>query len=152
MSPNNKLSRMNCQTPHLTFAVVWEDADLQEVIVSVRSKHFSGEANLYVLPSELIGLADQLTGFPRSRDDQREFVLGQRDLSSYGEIRGRLYCRDSSGHIGVHLEMQCAPAEPSDRPESCAVLLQVVPSDIDRFVVELRGLKEGLAASLANAT
>jgi hypothetical protein len=143
---------MNRQTSHLIFASVWEDADLQELVVSARSSHFSGETSLYVVPSELISLADHLAGFPHSRDDRREFALGQPDLSSYGEIRGTLYCRDSLGHIGVHLEIRCTPAEPSDRPESCSVLLQVVPSDIDRFVAELRGLKEGLSASLANAT
>jgi hypothetical protein len=143
---------MNRQTPHLEFTAVWEDADLQELVVSVRSKHFSGETSLYVVPGELIGLADRLDGFPQSPDDQRDFLLGQRDLSSYGEIRGVLYCMDSSGHIGVHLEMRSTPTEPSDRPESCSVLLQVVPSDIDRFLFELRCLKEGRSASLANAT
>lgn len=142
---------MNRQTSHLELAVVWEDAELQELVVIVRSKKFSGETSLYVAPGKLSSLADHLSGFPRSRDDQREFVLGQPDLSSYGEIRGTLYCRDSSGHVGVHIEMQCAPTEPSDRPESCSVLLRVVPSDIDRFISELRGLKEGLSASLDNA-
>lgn len=67
---------MNRQTAHLEFAAVWEDADLQEVVVSVRSKNFSGKTSLYVASGELSSLADHLRGFPRSRDDQREFVLG----------------------------------------------------------------------------
>ncbi len=146
-----KLSRMNRQTPHLEFTAVWEDGGLQELVVSVRSDHFSGETSLYVVPGELIGLADRLDGFPQSRDDQREFLLGQRGLASYGEIRGVLCCQDSLGHIGVHLEMRSTPTEPIDRPESCSVVLRVVPSDIDRFVFELRGIKEGRSASLANA-
>jgi len=142
---------MTHQTSCLEFTVVWEDADLQELVVRVHSTNFSGATSLYVVPGEVLSLADRISGFPLSRDDQREFVLGQRDLSSYGELRGTLYCRDSSGHIGVQLELRCEPAEPSDMAESCSVLLRVVPSDIDRFIGELRGLKEGLSASLKNA-
>jgi len=139
--------------PQLQFSLVWADSDMHEVVVYARSAHFSGATSLYVAPGELADLAGSLSGFPSSsREDQRNFVLGQPDLASSGEVRGALYCRDSIGHVGVHIEMRCAPSEPNDKPESCAVLLRVVPSDLDRFVEELRRLREqGQSATLTNA-
>lgn len=138
--------------PQLQFSLVWADSDVHEVVVYVRSEHFSGATSLYVAPGDLARLADNLRGFPSSSpEDRRIFVLGQPDLPNYGEVRGELYCRDSIGHIGVHIRMQCTPYDSSDKPESCSVLLRVVPSDLDRFVEELRCLGEqGQSATLTN--
>ena len=143
---------MTHQPQQLQLSLVWADSDLNEVIVHTRGEHFSGVTSLYVAPGDLADLAGRLSGFPTSREDRRTFVLGQADLSSYGQVQVTLECRDSTGHVGVYVEMQCAPSEPTDKPESCAVLLRVVPSDIDRFVEELRCLTtEGPAATLQNA-
>jgi hypothetical protein len=136
----------------LDFSLVWADADMQELVVGASSEHFSGVTSLYVFPGELPALAASLHGFPESTNDQRTLTLGQTNLSSYGHVQVTFSCRDSTGHVGVHIQMQCVPSEPTDRPESCAVLLEVVPSDIDRFVAELRNLnEEGQTATLKNA-
>lgn len=136
----------------LRFSLVWPGSDIQELAVYAQSEHFSGSVTLYVASDELVDLADRLSGFPVSRADQRTMVLGQASLSGYGLVKITFRCRDSTGHVGVYVEMQCAPSEPMDKAESCAVLLQVVPSDIDRFVKELLALKEeGQVATLLNA-
>ena len=136
----------------LQLPLVWADADIHEVVVYARSEHFSGATSLYVAPGQLAELADQLSGFPSSRLDERSFVLGQSNLATYGEVRARVYCRDSTGHIGMFIEMECAPYDVADKPESCALLLRVVPSDLDRFIQELRGITaEGHMATLINA-
>lgn len=133
----------------LQLSVVWADTDLHEVVAEVRGEHFSGVTSLYVIPGELAGLADKLSGFPTSRSDRRTFTLGQADLSGYGQIKVTFSCRDSTGHLSVYVEMRRAPSDPIDEPESCTVLLQAVPSSIDNFVRELRSLtEEGLSATL----
>ncbi|QSI78205.1 hypothetical protein [Niveibacterium microcysteis] len=140
--------------PHhqLLFTLDWSDAALQELVVVARSDHFSGVISLYVAPGELPDLAERLSGFPTSHADQREFTLGQTNIPSLGQIQVTFSCRDSTGHVGVHIKMFCAPSDPSDKPESCAIFLVVVPSDIDRFVNELRLLdEEGQTATLENA-
>lgn len=143
---------MHTSSNLLKFAVVWADSDLHEVVVCASSKHFAGETSLYVAPGQLAKLADDLSRFPTSPRDQREFVLGQAGLSDYGEVHGIVYCRDSTGHIGVHIEVRHTPSNPRDKAESCVVVLQVVPSDLDRFVGALRALnQEGDEATLGNA-
>lgn len=140
------------QAPQLQLSLAWADADIQELVVYARSEHFSGTTSLYIAPGQLMELADTLSGFPSSRDDQRSFVLGQADLPGYGEVRATMYCRDSTGHIGVHVAIHATAADAVDRPESCTVLLRVVPSDLDRFIEELRRLvAQEQSATLMNA-
>ncbi len=126
--------------PQLQLSLAWSDPDIQEIAVYVASEHFSGATSLYVAPGELTRLADLLSGFPSTRDDQRTFELGQAELSGYGTVHGALYCLDGTGHLGLHIEVFHAPADPRDKPEYCAVVLGVLVSDLDRFVEELRSL------------
>ena len=138
--------------PQLQLSLVWADDDLHEFVVYASSEYFSGATSVYVAPGDMSKLASRLSGFPSSREDQREFVLGQTDLAGYGEVQGLLYCRDSTGHVGLHIAMRCGASKSGDRPESCAVLLHVVPSDLDRFVEELLALAAvGGVATLKNA-
>lgn len=144
---------MNQSRGQFQLSLVWADSDLHEVVVHASSKHFSGETSIYMAPGELADLADLLNEFPSTREDKRTFELGQSDLRGYGKVRGTLYCRDSTGHLGFHVEVFHSPSDPTDKPESCAVLLCVVPSDLDRFLAELRRIGEHdiQVATLANA-
>ena len=94
--------------PLLTISLVWADVDIHEVVVSVASGKFSGTTSLYIGPGELSDLADRLSGFPSSPEDQRDFVLGK-PFDRESEVRGSLYCQDSTGHLCMHITISCAP-------------------------------------------
>ena len=82
--------------PFLEIAVVLEDPDLQEVVISASSGLFSGQVNLYAGQNELKEFAERLRGFPSSRNDRREFTFGQNDLSGYGTASLAFYCKHST--------------------------------------------------------
>ena len=124
--------------PFLDFAVVWNDEDLQEVVVSASSGLFAGQVNLYGGPHELENVAESLQGFPTSPKDRREIHLGQDGLSGYGTAIISLYCTDSTGHLAVEVTMHTFPAGHSKRQESAVVVVPAVVGDLDRFVEQLR--------------
>ena len=140
---------MHHSAPTLEITVVWTDSDLQEVVVSTSSKHFAGRVNLYAAPSELIELAEELRGFPRSADDRREYQLGHANLAGYGTARFVLFCKDSTGHVIVQAELRANPHEPKLGTESSVVQIVAVPSDIDRFEQEIRSISNQVGASSA---
>lgn len=124
--------------PFLEFAVVWNDEDLQEVVVTASSGLFSGQVNLYGGPNELEGVAELLQGFPISSTDRREIHLGQDELSGYGTAKLSVYCTDSTGHLAITVTMHTFPASLSKRQESAVVVVPALVGDLDRFVDELR--------------
>ena len=129
---------MSPTAPFLEFSVVWNDEDLQEVVVSASSGLFSGKVNLYGGPHELKAVADLFQGFPASNDDVRDIQLGQDALSGYGTARLSVYCTNSRGHLEIEVAMRTMPASLSKRPESAVVVVPGVVGDLDRFVAELR--------------
>jgi hypothetical protein len=141
------------RSPELRITVVWVDPDLQEVAVSAASKNFSGETYLYAGTEELAQLADRIQGFPSSSADRRVFSLGQDGLSGYGTAQIHLYCTDGFGHLNVEVTLRTNPLDSKHHPETCVVQIPAVPSDIDRFEAELRGINGniGQCAVLANA-
>jgi hypothetical protein len=140
---------MPLTAPFLEFAVVWNDEDLQEVVVSASSDLFSGQVNLYGGPIELESVAESLQGFPVSPTDRREIHLGQDDLSGYGTVRLAVYCTDSTGHLAVEVTMRTFPASQSKRPESAVVVVPAVVGDLDRFVEQLRRANNQVGAHAA---
>ena len=140
---------MHHSAPTLEITVVWVDSDLQEVVVSISSKDFAGRVNLYAGPSELIKLAEELRGFPRSADDRREYQLGQDNLAGYGTARLLFFCKDSTGHVIAQAELCANPHEAKIGAESSVVHVVAVPSDIDRFERELRSISNHVGASAA---
>jgi hypothetical protein len=132
--------------PFLEIAVVWNDPDLQEVVVSASSGLFSGKVNLYAGWKELEELAERMHGFPSSRDDRREFTLGQDKLSGYGVARLTLYCTDSTGHVAFEVAMHTNPVNPGERRESATVLIPAVIGDIDQFAAGLRSINNQVGA------
>lgn len=149
---NTLVPQVIANAPLLTLMLVWVDADIHEVVVSVASANFSGTTSLYVVPGELSDLARRLSGFPSSRDDRRDFVLGQ-SFDHYGGVRGTLFCGDSIGHLGLHITIGCEAADTSGISESCSAVLHIVPSDLDRFIIELHNLsEEDQSATLRPAT
>ena len=137
---------MSPVAPFLEIAVVWNDPDMQEVVVSASSGNFSGQANLYAGPNELKEFAERLNGFPSSRDDRREFTFGQNDLSGYGIASLVFYCRDSTGHVAIEVALQSTQAYPLSGNESAVIVIPAVIGDIDRFAAELRNINNRVGA------
>lgn len=136
-------------TPFLEFTVVWNDEDLQEVVVSASSGPFSGEVNLYGGPNELKSVAQSLRGFPATPTDRRQIHLGQDALSGYGTVRLSVYCTDSTGHLAVEVAMRAFPASASKPQESAVVVIPAVVGDLDRFVAQLQAANNRVGASAA---
>jgi hypothetical protein len=133
--------------PFLEIAVVWNDPDFQEVVVSASSGKFWGKVNLYAGPNELKEFAERLNGFPSSRGDKREFTFGQNDLSGYGVASLIFYCRDSTGHVALDVALQSTQAAYSLRGnESAVIVIPAVIGDIDRFAAELRNINNRVGA------
>ena len=139
--------------PFLELTVVWNDDDLQEVVVSASSGLFSGQVNLYAGWNELKIIAERLDGFPSSRTDRREIHLGQNDLSGYGTATLAIYCTNSTGHLAVEVAMRTYPASSSTGHESAVVVVPAVVGDLDRFAADLRAInnKVGGCAVLRSA-
>lgn len=133
--------------PFLQFAIVWNDEDLQEVVISASSGLFSGQVNLYAGWNELKEIAERLRGFPSNRDDKREFTIGQDNLSGYGTASLRLYCVNSRGHVAVEVTLHTNPANSSDGKESAVVIVPAVVGDIDRLAADLRSISNQVGAS-----
>ena len=140
------LPHMSPVAPFLEIAVVWNDPDMQEVVVSASSGKFSGKVNLYAGLNELKEVVEQLNGFPRSRDDKREFTLGQNDLPGYGIASLIFYCRDSTGHVALEVALQSTQAYPLRGNESAIIVIPAVVGDIDRFMAELRNINNRVGA------
>ena len=133
--------------PFLEIAVIWNDEDLQEVLISASSGIFSGQVNLYAGWNKLEEISERLHGFPSSRDDKREFTLGQSNLSGYGTARLTLYCTNSTGHVAVEVALSTNPANPAEGKESAVVIIAAVVGDIDRFAADLRSISNQIGAS-----
>lgn len=132
--------------PYLQFSIVWNDEDLQEIVISASSGLFSGQVNLYAGWNELKDIAERLRGFPSSQDDKREFTLGQGDLSGYGTASFALYCINSRGHVAVEVAFHTNPASASDGKESAVVIVPAVVGDIDRLAADLRSINNQVGA------
>jgi len=129
---------MPLTAPFLEFAVVWNDEDLQEVVVSASSGLFTGQVNLYAGWNELESIAESLRNFALHPTDRREIQLGQEDLSGYGTAIITVYCTDSLGHLAIEVAMSTNPADSAKGKESAVVVVPSVVGDLDRFADELR--------------
>jgi len=138
---------MNGRSSAIEIAVVWADPDLQEVVVSASSEHFSGQVALYARPDELSQLARCFDGFPVSPTDRREFHLGQAGLSGYGTVHLTVFCKDATGHVIIQANLCARPVEAQATTESCVVQVPAVLADVDRFVRDLCSISNQIGAS-----
>ena len=130
----------------LVLAVVWFDADLQEVRLTAESEEFAGQVNFYAGYRELEEFAGSIQGFPSNSLDTREYSFGQADLSGYGTATINFRCRDSTGHLIAEVAMRTYPISPGEPAQSAMVAIRFVPSDLDRFVQEVRGMDNRVGA------
>ncbi|MBW8876923.1 MAG: hypothetical protein JF614_18315 [Acidobacteria bacterium] len=140
--------------PKFALEVVWFDQDMLELRLTASSAGFAGQANFYAALDEPAAFAAQLSGFPRSREDVREYEFGNTNLQGYGGANIRIACKDGSGHLVVQATIYMNAAGQPAVAESATVQLETVPASIDSFVEELQRMQVnvGQIAVLRDAT
>lgn len=122
---------------------LWWDSDLSEVQVRVSNGCFAGVTTFYVVRDALAKLADELDGFPRTLDDQRDCTLATLDSDSgRGGARLRLRVLDHAGHCELAVELRASRPGLRQFSDQCVSLsLRVDPGSIDALVASLRAIR-----------
>jgi hypothetical protein len=132
---------MNLAHAGLKIETVWFDSDMLELKLRACSADFSGQANFYAALDEPSVFAKHIEGFPNSINDVREFEFGSTNLQEYGGARIKLYCRDSSGHLVVQVEVYKNPIDLPNVSEAATIRIDAVPATVDSFVDDLKRMK-----------
>jgi hypothetical protein len=64
---------------HLSIELVWEDADLEELLVSASNDEYCGTAKVYFGQGDVAALADTIRGFPKTISRVEVFEGGGND-------------------------------------------------------------------------
>ena len=113
----------------LSINVLWKDPDLMSCRVQASGERFTAATNLYLTSDCLQKLADAISGFPKSAQDQREW-----GTQNYNSFRLSLQCVDSSGHGTAVIEL----ADHQDTQQSAMIRFPVTAAGIDNFEKALR--------------
>jgi hypothetical protein len=132
---------MNLAHAGLRIETVWFDCDMLELKLSARSADFSGQANFYAALDDPNVFAKHIEGFPSSINDVREFEFGGINLQEYGGARIKLYCRDSSGHLVIQVEIYKNSIDLPNVSEAATIRIDAVPATVDSFVYDLKRMK-----------
>jgi len=125
----------------LKILVTDPDPDYLGIEIFASSGRFSGAAKIYAGLDELTRFAKLLSGFPKSRDDERRYAFGTKDERIAGGYCAlRFYCRDGAGDAAVEVEF-----EDDDRYYSEAsatfTMFPVLAAEIDSFVGQLKSVE-----------
>jgi len=125
----------------LKILVTDPDPDYLGIEIFASSARFSRAAKIYAGLDVLTRFAKLLSGFPKSRDDERRYAFGTKDDGIAGGYCAlRFYCRDGAGHAAVEVEF-----EDDDRYHSEAsatfTMFPVLAAEIDSFVAQLKSIE-----------
>jgi hypothetical protein len=124
----------------LSINVLWKDPDLMRCCVQASGERFTGATNIYLTSDCFQKLADAISGFPKSAQDEREW-----DTHNYNSFRLSLRCVDGSGHGIAVVDL----ADHEDTQQSASIRFPVTAGEIDEFEKALRTMsatEEGSAA------
>jgi hypothetical protein len=137
----------------LQLKVLWCDAHVVEIAVSISNGDFAARTTLYAAAQQLHEVAVILRGFPTSTTDARDVVLGAPDATlAGGGVSLRFRCLDDVGHAVVEASVR---ADPRARGEQTARFpVRIDPAAVDRFVAALADtrMEPGACAVLAART
>jgi hypothetical protein len=98
---------MDDQSIGLTIELLSIDQDVVELWVRCESDWFAGTVQCYAGLGVFRDLAEAWRGFPESRDDVRDFTIGNMNPTfPDGGVEMRLQCVDSRGHAALHVIIQ----------------------------------------------
>ena len=117
----------------LSINVLWKDPDLMSCRAQASGERFTAAANVYFTVDCLRKLADAISGFPKSAQDQREWNT-QNYKSDGNSFRLSLNCVDGSGHGIAVVDL----ADHEDTQQSASIRFPVTAGEIDEFEKALR--------------
>lgn len=141
-------------SPGFKLEVIWFDDDMLELRVCASNSMFSGQSTFYASLDEPMTFANQISGFPKSTGDVREYEFGGSDLQGYGGAKIRMSCKDGSGHLDIKVSISSALFGDVQELETTILHFATVPSAIESFVDDLRKMqiRVGENAKLQSAT
>lgn len=133
----------------LKFEVVWKDAHMFEMRISVNNGRYSGITEVYEQSKPLLAFVTELNGFPFGKD-KVTYSRGEKD--GYAYFKMEFYKIGSAGKCGVLVTMEenVATEYRKEEKDKLSLELLIDPSAIDVFGRELQSLaeKEGGIAEL----
>jgi hypothetical protein len=95
---DNSIMKLDSQ---LAIELVWEDQDLEELLISASNGRFSGIAQVYFGHGEIEDFANRIRGFPRELSHR--VIFGNKQSDSCAELT--FYCVDGVGHTMVKVSL-----------------------------------------------
>jgi hypothetical protein len=135
-------------------SIVYTDEHLVELRVRASNGVFTGQADVYADAESLLEFAGVLRGFPKSREDTREFELGSFDAAHVGGGAGfRFFCLDSVGHASAEARLRSDPKVKGGVSDTVLLHIPVEAAALDSFVAQLERMEAvvGQAALLEAA-
>jgi hypothetical protein len=106
--------------------------------VRVANLDFCGTAEVYVATGSLGEVFSIFTGFPQSRQDARELVLGAFGTEfAGGAARLNLYCKDLAGHAVLRATVE-ADYPATSVPDSATFVVDFEPAQLDEFLAQIK--------------
>ena len=120
--------------PHLSIELVWEDNDLEELLIAAHNGRYCGTAKVYFGQGAVGDLAESIRGFPKTVSQQEIFE------GSSGPVAKLVFrCTDGVGHPVVIVSL----VESVDEGARSSVMnrveleLRFEPYALDEFCREL---------------
>jgi hypothetical protein len=85
----------------LSIELVWEDNDLEELLISASNGRFSGTAQVYFGHGEVEDFANRIRGFPLELSHR--VIFGNEQSDSSAELV--FHCADGAGHTMVIISL-----------------------------------------------
>ncbi len=128
-------------THSLQIVVTDSDADYLGIEIVASSSRFAGATRVYAALDELTRFAEVLSGFPKSPDDERQYVFGTKDVNMAGGYCAlRFYCRDAAGHAAVEIEFEDDGRYYSEA-SAAFTMFPVLAAEIDKFAAALKSIE-----------
>lgn len=122
--------------------LIWCDSYVLELRLRLRSASFGATVDVYVTEAEVLEIASNLQGFPRTPADTRQVEIGRFGAEwAGGGASLRFFCADLSGHSFVDGTIESGEAR-AGVVESCRILVPIEGAAVDKFVQELRSIPD----------
>jgi hypothetical protein len=123
----------------LELQIVWKDEHMFELKITASNVRYSATTEVYNTKESLQEFAQTLFYFPK---DSREIVYTAGTRNEYAFFSMRFYCLNSTGHIGVEINLEDNVATEFRQEEKSKAQLEIIvePSAIINFQKQLSQL------------
>jgi len=124
---------------YLSFEYKWNDEDLIDLEIVVKSKCFDAKTRVYTTREELQIAAEKIKGFPQKSDDKKTFKIGSEN--AYGNIICLFRTFNTTGRCKVLVNITGRQGY-NDEEGKAEIPLIIFPNDIDILYKELIAISE----------